>query len=128
MIKLEINNANPKNKKTSDCVIRAITLATGKDYYEVLDEIILVSKKTGFMITDKKCIEKYLEQLGYTKYKQPRKLNNTKYLVGEIMEVTKAKNVIVSCAGHLTVVVNGVLNDIWDCRYKCISNYYVKSE
>lgn len=128
MIKLEINNANPKNKKTSDCVIRAITLATGKDYYEVLDEIILVSKKSGFMITDKKCIEKYLEQLGYTKYKQPRKLNNTKYLVGEIMEVTNSKNVIVSCAGHLTVVVNGVLNDIWDCRYKCISNYYVKSE
>ena len=33
------NNANPKNKHTGDCVIRAISLALDKRYKDVLMEM-----------------------------------------------------------------------------------------
>ena len=32
-------NANPKNKRTNDCVIRAIALAENKTWLEVFDEL-----------------------------------------------------------------------------------------
>lgn len=33
MVKFELKNVNPKNKKTTDCVVRALTVATGKSAY-----------------------------------------------------------------------------------------------
>lgn len=32
-------NVNPKNKKVDDCVIRAVTLATGQDYKKVFFDL-----------------------------------------------------------------------------------------
>lgn len=31
---------------------------------------------------------------------------------------------IVQCAKHLTTVINGVINDTWDCSRKCVYGYY----
>lgn len=119
-------NANPKNKKTTDCVIRAISVATKKDYNEVLDELIKISKKTGYHITDKKCWEKYLELLGFAKMKQPKKADNTKYTIGEIDKVIGNETALISCVHHLTIVKCKTLYDTWDCRKKSIGNYWVK--
>ena len=76
-------------------------------------------------MNDKKNYEKYLEQLGWVKMKQPRKSDNTKYLVGEIDEVTTHSSVIISCAHHLTCRINDEIVDIWDCRGKTIGNYWI---
>lgn len=126
MIGYEKKNVNPKNKKTSDCVIRALTGATGKNYYDVLDELVVIAKKTGYGVLDKKCFEKFLDQNGFVKYKQPRKEWGLKYLVAEIDKLSKSKSIVVSMANHLACVVNGKLIDIWDCRNKTIGNYWVK--
>ena len=32
-------NANPEGLTVNDCVIRALTVATGEDYYSIFDEI-----------------------------------------------------------------------------------------
>lgn len=128
MIKYVQKNVNPKGKKTADCVIRALTVATGKDYWEVFDELVVLAKKTGLMINEKRLYEKFLDQNGFFKYPQPRKLDNTKYQVGELDEVCKCSNrvIIVTMANHMTVVFKGELIDIWDCRGKTISNYFTK--
>lgn len=127
MIKFELKNVNPKNKKTTDCVIRALTVATGKTYYEVFDELYQLSIKTGWFINEKRLEEKFLEQNGFVKFKQPKKYDNSKCLAGEIDElVNKNDIVIIRVAGHLTVVKDYVLYDLWDCRYKTINNYYIK--
>lgn len=126
MVKFENYNANPKGRKTSDCVIRAITCATTKTYNQVLNELVEISIKTGYHIADKKCYEKYLEMLGFVKMKQPRKSNNTKYLIGEVDKVVGKGIALISCAHHLTVVNNCVIYDLWDCRNKSIGNYWVK--
>lgn len=131
MIKYLEKNVNPRNKKTTDCVIRALTEATGKDYFQVLDELVALVKKTGWFMNEKRLEDKFLEQNGFVKYKQPKKWDNTKYLIKEIDSLIpniSRKKVIIRCAHHLTCVSNGQLVDIWDCRNKTINNYYIKEK
>ena len=129
MIKYVEKNENPKNKKTTDCVIRALTTATGKSYYEVFEELYKLSIKTGWFMNEKRLEEKFLEQNGFVKYKQPKDDFGYKYEIGQIDQlVSKEDVVIIRCCGHLTVVKNHTLYDIWDCRRKCINNYYVKNK
>ena len=126
MIQYREYNANPKSKKTCDCVIRALTVATGLPYYEVYKQLFDISVETGYMLNEKRVEDKFMEKHGFVKYKQPRKSDNTKYKICEIDKVCNAKVIIIRCANHLTVVKDGVLIDTWNCGYKTINNYYVK--
>ena len=127
MIKYTTENVNPKNKKTTDCVVRALTKATGRLYKDVYMELVALSLKTGYFINEKRLEDKFLEANGFVKMKQPRKSDNTKYEIGEIDKLIKRGTVIIRCAHHLTCVKDNVLYDTWDCRHKCISNYYIKT-
>lgn len=127
MIGYELKNVNPKKKKTGDCVIRAIAWASGIPYNEVYRELFEISLKTGYMINDKKTYERLLEKYGFVKRQQPRKFDNSKYTIGEIDKLISSKDVaVVSCANHLTCVLDNEVVDIWDCRHKSIGNYYLK--
>lgn len=126
MIEYEFKNVNPKNRKTCDCVIRAITVVSGKPYETVYRDLFEVSLKTGYALDEKRVYEKVLEKYGFCKYSQPKRSDNTKYTIGEFDSVCKSKIAVISCANHLTAVVDGKLVDIWDCRGKCISNYFTK--
>ena len=125
MIGFEKRNVNPKNRKTPDCVVRALTVATGKAYADVYRELFDVSLATGYMLNEKRVEDKVLASNGFVKHKQPRKADGTKYTIGEVDELTGKRGIVViRCAHHLTAVLDGVLIDTWDCRGKCISNYY----
>ena len=120
-------NANPKNKKAGDCVIRAISIGLNKDYIEIYKELFETSLKTGYMVNDKKNFEKYLEKQKILKMKMPKRIDNTRYTVKEFVEeIAKPnKTYIINIANHLTVVKNGVLYDIWNCGRKSVGNYWV---
>lgn len=128
MVKITIENINPKKRKTADCVIRAIAKASGKDYWQVAEDLFKMQKQTGYMLNEKRCYDKLLEQYGFVKMPQPKKANNTKYLVGEIDKLFSKQptSVVVSMANHLTCYVGGSIIDIWDCRGKSIGNYWIK--
>lgn len=119
-------NANPKGKRTCDCVIRALCVALNKDYYEVYDELVTISKKTGFMLNEKRVEDKLLEAYGFIKMKQPRKNDGTKYDVNEIRLICNSPVIVIRVTHHLTVVKDGVLIDTWNCGHKTINNYYIK--
>lgn len=117
-------NANPKGKITTDCVIRALSVGLQKDYYEVIDELIALQKKTGLMINDKALYTKYLKQLGYEKQKQPRKSDNTKYTGAEFAKIING-NCIAHIGGHhLVAIIDHKIIDIWNSSHKCIGNYW----
>lgn len=136
-------NVNPYKRKTCDCVVRALTVAINVDceysmneaYKKVLMELVNISLKTGYMINDKHTFDIFLTNHGFIKYKQPRKPDNKKYLVGEIDTVLRNvlykeydiyKSVcVISCANHLTVYTN-IIMDTWDCRRKTIGNIWVR--
>lgn len=118
-------NANPKGRKTTDCVIRALSFVLQIDYNEVLKELYETQIKTGYCLLDKQCYERVLKNHGFIKVKQPRKANGTKYLVREIDLLTN-KRALISMANHLTAYNDGFIYDIWDCRNKTIGNYFIK--
>ncbi len=124
MIGYENRNVNPKGKKTGDCVVRALSVALKRDYLDVYAELFDISVNTGYIVNDKRVEEKFLARHGFVKHKQPKKPSGKKYTIAELDKLCKNDVIVVSCARHLTVVIDGVLIDNWDCRGKCISNYY----
>lgn len=123
------HNANPKNRITSDCVIRAISTATEIPYNQVVMEMAELQCKTGYDDGDVKLYELYLKQYGFVKHKQPRKADNTKYTGKEFCLKMAKKNIryVTNIGGHHVVaIVNGKVNDIWDSTDGCIGNYWTK--
>lgn len=135
-------NANPKNKSTDDCVIRAICTATDKTWDEVFDSLMKIGMKYKLMPTDNKCYERYLKEIGWVKCSQPRKSDNTKYTGNEYcIKLNKSwangykdcSSVIAHIGGHHIVCIkwdgkNGFqVNDSWDSTNGCIGNYWVKA-
>lgn len=137
-------NRNPKNKNTNDCVIRAISTALDKDYNETLIEMAELSCKTGYMLNDKKGIDKYLSNKGWIKQKQPRKSDNKKYTGQEWCKWLSINykngelgNIICNIGGHHIVAIKPTfsedgfncrykVHDTWNSTYKCVGNYWVK--
>ena len=133
------HNENPKNRITGDCTFRAIATATGKAWDEVVIEMAKLSCETGYAINDTKGIERYMEQIGWHKWKQPRKPNGKKYTGKEFCKWlnTNPRNVnaVVAKIGshHVTCIKRGgvynsdfKVNDIWDCTDGAIGNYWTK--
>jgi len=136
-------NANPHNRKSGDCVIRAIAYALGQSWEQTVQELTEISLRTGYVLNDKKCYEKYLDGKAI-KYKQPRKDDGTKYTgvefcklqqLGDMVHedyadgVTIGKRIIAHIGGHhLVAIVNGKVFDIWDSTAGCIGNYWIVKE
>ena len=120
-------NANPKNRRTGDCVIRALSLALNKDYKDVLMEMAELSCKTGYSIGSSQLEKKYLEKNGWEKQKQPRMWDGRKITGRQWLTTAGNETMIVSIgAQHLSCIKEGRFWDIWDCSGRCVGVYYVK--
>lgn len=128
------HNANPKNKSTCDCVVRALCgVLPEKTYEQIYKEMLDVSLKIGHFINSKQCYEKYLSINGFQKVKQPRKIDGTKYtgkeFCNEVQEYTfnYPSRIFAHIGGHHVVaIVEGRINDIWDSSNGCVGNYYIQ--
>ena len=114
-----------KKDRTGDCVIRAIATATEQDYMKVWNDLFELATECGFMPSDKKCYEIYLKDLGWEK-NSPLKRGKKKYKVRNVGRFFHNQNVIIHTTNHLTTLIDGDLNDSWDCREWCANSYYVK--
>ena len=119
-------NANPKGKKTDDCVIRAICTALNEDYEKTARGLLEIALKTGYYTTDGKCFGKYLESKGWKKQKQPRKMDNTKYKGKEFVKYIKGTCLANIGGHHIVCIKDGKVLDIWDSTEGCIGNYWTK--
>lgn len=123
-------NVNPKGRKTGDCSTRALVSALGIDYEQALMLQVKMALKTGYDITSHQVMERVLKEFGYIKMAQPRKIDNTKYLVCEMDKVIPAKQrkkgVIVNVARHYVPIKDNDYIDIWNSGFKCVGNYYIR--
>lgn len=134
MSKMTVNycnkNVNPKNRKTGDCSTRALCTVLGISWEDALTLQYQYSLKTKYDMSSKQVIERIMADKGYVKMKQPRKEDNTKYLVGEIDKLTyhteRKHGVLILMANHWVAVIGDDLIDIWDSRRKTIGNYWIK--
>ena len=119
-------NANPKNKHTTDCVTRAICAALDQTYEQTVKELSEFWLKTGYEMTDTKCFGKYLESKGWQKQKQPRKVDNTKYIGKEFVKLFNGICVANIGGNHTVCIKDSKVFDIWDSTDGCIGNYWTK--
>lgn len=121
-------NANPKNRAGGDCVVRAICTALNQSWEQTVRELTEVGIKHGYVLNDKKTYEKYLESKGWTKHKQPKKPDGTKYTGKEFCERARTyENYIAHIGGHhMVAIINAKVYDIWDSTDGCIGNYWTK--
>ena len=124
-------NANPHNKHSTVCVIRAISLATGNTYNEIVRKLVEIYVKTGYHITDRKCYFKLLDQEGFKKCKQPKTSENKKLTGSEFcssLACNNNKNIIVAHIGshHVVCIKDNKLYDIFNCEHDYIGVYWIK--
>lgn len=126
---------------TNDCVCRAISIATGKDYKEVYDLINKCAKEYRKKKPDdnsharygvsKELTYKILTDLGY---KWVPKMYFGKGCTTHLRdgELPKKGTLIVSVSKHLTCIKDNIIYDIFDPRRdegngRCCYGYYIKA-
>lgn len=100
-------NANTHDRFVNDCTIRAISLATGRDWGYTYSELSDEAQKRGMMMDNVDFIEDYLDE----RYERTCHYSKT---VGEFIEEFPMGVFIISMPGHLTCVIDGVNYDTFD--------------
>lgn len=123
--KFRYYNCNPHHKHTDDCVIRAISAATGDSWEKVLKDLTHYTIKYGYMINTPELYGKYLKDTGWVKQKQPVKSNGKKIHINEFLEQFTDGAIAHAGCGHVTYLMEGMVYDIWNCENEIIGNYWV---
>ena len=110
-------------RKRGDCVVRAITIALGKQYEEVFNSLCDLSKQTGFFPNHDETYGLYLKQNGWIYNKPQRSGRGLKSL-----ERFNSKGItaIVKVRNHLVCVSDGKIYDSWDCKFYAANSYWTK--
>lgn len=116
MARYKFLNVNPLGKIEEDCVCRAITNALQEDYYLVLEKLYLVQE---LFECDALCVCCYKFLLDNV-YSLERIEEFKGFTIEDFCEFFPKGVYLVRVEGHLTCVVNGIVEDTWDCTQKIV--------
>lgn len=102
-------NANVRGNNVNDCVIRAISKAEDKSWDETYRELSEIAQYEGVLLDDVEFVEHYLDK----RYKRACHYSKT---VEEFMAENPKGIYLITMEGHITVIIDGVLYDTFDCR------------
>lgn len=106
-------NANPYGKCIDDCLIRAITLGTGHEYFDVFDDMCKIADQKGWEIDELRTGWKYLSINGFEAGEPNRPVT-----VKQFSNIEKEPRIVI-VNGHATFTKDGNWYDTWNCaRYK----------
>ena len=126
--------------KTGDCVCRAIAIASGRPYQEVYDRLAdgnfsqrktkrtKKQKRTASegINTGRKWFKEYMKELGF-KYVTCMTIGSGCKVHLREDELPKGR-LVVCLSKHYASVIDGVLNDTYDCSRegtRCVYAYYI---
>jgi hypothetical protein len=122
-----MHNENPKGRLIGDCVIRALSKATGKSWDEVYEELYIIGKKKKRMMNDPKVYKVFLEQQGFKLSPARRDENNKMITVEEFSYNVDADTMyVIHTRKHLTIVFNGDIYDTWNTGEQRAGKFYFK--
>lgn len=122
-------NANPRNHRVGDCVVRALSTALKQGWEQTYREIFELGMRKGMPPEEDSIVEAYLKLKGAIKFSQPRKRNGTK-MTGEEVCFLIQDGSFVDNDGvyipftdyylnlgthHASCIVDGKIVDIWNC-------------
>lgn len=106
-------NANPENKKSGDCVIRAISKATEKTWEEVYAGVSLQGYIMRDMPSSNHVWGAYLRNKGFSRRKISDDCPDC-YTVKDFCDDHPDGTFILSLNGHVVCVIDGSYFDTWD--------------
>ncbi len=112
----KFKNVNPLGNRELDCVCRAISLATNKDYYEVENDLNLIGQ---LFKCEKLCVCCYKYLLDYV-YGLQRIEEVQGLTIYDFAHIYRDGTYIVRVKNHLTTVIDGYCYDTWDCTSEVI--------
>lgn len=110
-------NRNPDGDTESDCVTRAISLASGLPYQEIRKKLYHVSKLYNCERLCVCCYRHLLDDIF-----EYERVNGEGYLVGDFADLNPYGIYLLRVDGHLTISYDGDIYDIWDCRNSVITD------
>jgi hypothetical protein len=112
-------NAHPKGIKTDDCVVRAIATETNNDYLEVRRDLNQKKREWGFTsYKDTKFLYKYFE--GYPRLIFKAIKGEPRVKGSDFTMFHPKGRYVLKMTGHVTVCIDEVIYDTWDCTYRSI--------
>jgi len=101
------HNANPYNRHIDDCVIRALSVLTHRNWYDVYDELSELAMYDGYMFDGVDFVEEYLDD----RYDRECHFSKT---VGEFAKEYPYGKYAVTMNGHITAIIDGKIIDTFD--------------
>lgn len=117
----EFYNANSRGNFVNDCVVRAISVAECKTWDETYDELSELAQKDGILLDDVRFVDDYLDR----KY---RRVPFRSLTVDELCDEYPRGTFLITMLGHITVMIDGIIYDIFDCRNRTIWNVWQVNE
>lgn len=113
-----------KADKVGDCVTRAVSIATGRDYLAVYNELKELSGKSPRNGVARRIVKKYLSKYPFTALMDIG--TGCKYHLHK-NELPTEGSYILSLSGHLAAYKDGVLYDTYDSSrggQRCVYGYW----
>lgn len=119
-------NINPLGKKTGDCSIRAVAVATGLGWDKAFEGLTASAYRLKTVPDDTEAVEDFLVRQGFKigKIKVPK--GGKRPTVAQFAEMHPDMYVVLRVANHLTCSGRGNYVDIWDCGDKSVYKYWYK--
>lgn len=112
-------NNHPKRINTGDCVVRAISKAFNRDYLETRRELNRIKRELNFhSYKDTKFIYWYLKD--YERIILRAVKGEPRVKGYDFTNLYPEGTYILKMASHITVMVDGIIYDTWDCRYRSV--------
>lgn len=120
-------NPNPYNKLIGDCVIRAISKATNKDWDTVYLEVMMKGYILKDMPSSNHVWGSYLKDIGFDRYILPNTCPDC-YTIREFCEDYPYGVYIAGTGSHVVAIVDGNYFDSWDSGGEVPIYYFKRRE
>jgi len=106
-------NPNPCRAEEPDCVVRAIAIATDRDWYAVHDDLCRMSRRYCTMPSVNWLWETYLKRKGFEKFLLPESCVAC-VTVREFCRIFPEGTYVIGTGTHAVTVIDGDYYDAWD--------------
>ena len=120
-------NPNPCRQEEPDCVVRAISIATGKTWRKVHRDLCLMSSENCTMPSVNWLWEMYLKKNGFRKFLLPESCPEC-VTVREFAMRFPEGTYVIGTGNHAVCVIDGDWYDTWDSGDETPTYFFRRSE